>query len=189
MQGDAHESEQKSAPDPSRDLAYSIRCNELVRSLQRYRMPSQTSVQPRTVAVFNGPNLNLLGVREPEKYGLRPLSEIEQACRDVAAPFEVSIDFRQTNHEGVLIDWIQEVRENISGLVLNPAALTHSSVALMDALATVPVKVVVVHLTNIHRREPFRATDYPAKVSHGVIAGLGVGSYTAAVRYLAEDTD
>jgi 3-dehydroquinate dehydratase-2 len=150
-------------------------------------VPSQASVQPRVVAVFNGPNLNLLGVREPEKYGLRTLTEIEQACRDVAAPFNVAIDFRQTNHEGVLIDWIQEVRQTVSGLVLNPAALTHYSVALMDVLATVPVKVIVVHLTNLHRREPFRATDYPAKEAHGVIAGLGVGSYTAAVRYLVED--
>ena len=93
------------------------------------------------------------------------------------------------DHEGVLIDWIQEIRETSRGLVLNPAALTHSSVALMDVVATMPVKVVVVHLTNLHRREPFRATDYPAKAAHGVIAGLGVDSYTAAVRYLAEDTD
>ena len=136
--------------------------------------------------MFNGPNLNLLGVREPEKYGVRTLAEIEQACRDVATPFDVSIDFRQTNHEGVLIDWIQEVRETVIGLVLNPAALTHYSVALMDVLATVPVNVIVVHLTNLHRREPFRATDYPAKEAHGVIAGLGLGSYTSAVRYLAE---
>ncbi|HEY5454584.1 MAG TPA: type II 3-dehydroquinate dehydratase [Acidothermaceae bacterium] len=149
-------------------------------------MSSPSSVQPRVIAVFNGPNLNLLGVREPEKYGLRTLAEVEQACRDAAAPFGASIDFRQTNHEGVLIDWIQEVRETVSGLVLNPAALTHYSVALMDVVATVPVKVVVVHLTNIHRREPFRATDFPAKVAHGVVAGLGLGSYTAAVRYLAE---
>jgi len=149
-------------------------------------MSSSSSVEPKVIAVFNGPNLNLLGVREPEKYGLRTLAEVEQACRDTAAPFGASIDFRQTNHEGVLIDWIQEVRETVSGLVLNPAALTHYSVALMDVVATVPVKVVVVHLTNLHHREPFRATDYPAKEAHGVIAGLGLGSYTAAVRYLAE---
>jgi len=150
-------------------------------------MTTQADVGSRVIAVFNGPNLNLLGIREPEKYGLQTLADVEQACRDVAAPFGVAIDFRQTNHEGVLIDWIHEVRASVSGLVLNPAGLTHTSVALMDALATVPVKVVEVHLTNIHRREPFRATSYPSKVAHGVIAGLGVGSYTAAVRYLVQD--
>ena len=150
-------------------------------------MTTQADVGSRVIAVFNGPNLNLLGIREPEKYGLQTLADVEQACRDVAAPFGVAIDFRQTNHEGVLIDWIHEVRASVSGLVLNPAGLTHTSVALMDALATVPVKVVEVHLTNIHRREPFRATSYPSKVAHGVVAGLGVGSYTAAVRYLVQD--
>ncbi|MGH8890775.1 MAG: type II 3-dehydroquinate dehydratase [Acidothermaceae bacterium] len=150
-------------------------------------MTSQADAGSRVIAVFNGPNLNLLGIREPEKYGLQTLADVERECRDVAAPFGAAIDFRQTNHEGVLIDWIHEVRASISGLVLNPAALTHTSVALMDALATVPVKVVEVHLTNIHRREPFRATSYPSKVAHGVIAGLGVGSYKAAVRYLVEE--
>jgi len=150
-------------------------------------MTTQADVGSRVIAVFNGPNLNLLGIREPEKYGLQTLADVEQACRDVATPFGVAIDFRQTNHEGVLIDWIHEVRASVSGLVLNPAGLTHTSVALMDALATVPVKVVEVHLTNIHRREPFRATSYPSKVAHGVVAGLGVGSYTAAVRYLVQD--
>jgi 3-dehydroquinate dehydratase-2 len=149
--------------------------------------PVESNAEPRAVAVFNGPNLNLLGIREPEKYGLQTLSDVEQLCRKVAAPFDVVVDFRQTNHEGVLIDWIHEVRTSIAGLVLNPAGLTHTSVALMDALATVPVKVVEVHLTNIHQREPFRATSYPSKVAHGVIAGLGVGGYAAAVRYLLED--
>lgn len=150
-------------------------------------MAASTKDRSGVVAVFNGPNLNLLGVREPEKYGTQTLSDIELSCRSAAAALGATVDFRQTNHEGQLVDWIQEVRTAIRGLVINPAGLTHTSVVLMDALATVPVKVVEVHLTNIHRREPFRATSYPSKVADGVIAGLGPAGYVAAIRYVLED--
>lgn len=136
------------------------------------------------LVVLNGPNLNLLGVREPHIYGSRTLSDIETLCRTTATELGAELDFRQSNHEGQLVDWIQEVRATATGLVINPAALTHYSVSVMDALATVQGKVVEVHLSNIHRREPWRTTSYPSKVADGVIVGLGAEGYAAAIRFL-----
>ncbi|NLU84012.1 type II 3-dehydroquinate dehydratase [Rhodococcus sp. HNM0569] len=136
------------------------------------------------IYVLNGPNLNLLGTREPDIYGRDTFDDVVSLCRTSAARFDRSVDVRQSNHEGVLVDWVQEAREHASGLVLNPAAYTHTSVALRDALAMLDVPVVEVHISNVHAREPFRAHSYVSPVATGVIAGLGVTGYALAIDYL-----
>ena len=120
--------------------------------------------------ILNGPNLNLLGEREPEVYGRTTLTEIEEACQQRAKQHGVSIDFRQSNHEGELVDWIQETRKSVSGIVINPAGLTHTSVALQDALNAAALPVVEVHLSNIFRREPFRHHSYVSAAAVGIIS-------------------
>jgi 3-dehydroquinate dehydratase-2 len=141
---------------------------------------------PHTIYVLNGPNLNLLGKREPEKYGHETLADVEAACRRIGGELGLAIEFRQTNAEFQLIDWIHEARENAAGIVLNPAAFTHTSVAVMDALATCPCPIIEVHITNVHRREAFRHHSYVSLVAKGVIAGCGTQGYTLALRHLAE---
>jgi 3-dehydroquinate dehydratase-2 len=136
-----------------------------------------------TVLVLNGPNLNLLGRREPELYGTATLAEIETRCRAVAAGRGLGVDFRQSNHEGALVDAVQE---GADGIVINPAAYAHTSVALRDALAAAGVPVVEVHLTNVHRREAFRHTSYTAAVSDAVICGAGAHGYELALLHVAE---
>jgi 3-dehydroquinate dehydratase-2 len=134
------------------------------------------------VHVLNGPNLNLLGTREPEIYGATTLAEIEAAARaHAAAKLGFEIDFRQTNHEGVLIDWTQEAGKKAAGLIVNPGALTHTSIALHDALKAVAVPKIELHLTNIHAREPFRRTSYASPAVDAIIAGLGAEGYTLAL--------
>ena len=111
------------------------------------------------IAVFNGPNLNLLGAREPTLYGAATLDDLEALCAETAEALDLSIDFRQTNHEGELITWVQECRNRARGIVINPGGYSHTSVALMDALLAVELPCVEVHLTNIHAREEFRRTS------------------------------
>ncbi len=138
-----------------------------------------------TIFVLNGPNLNLLGQREPDIYGLATLKEIEIMCRDRAADLGYDIDFRQSNDEGKLVDWIQEARTAAKGIVINPAALGHYSIAIRDAIAACDVPVVEVHLSNIWAREEFRRTSVISAVVVGVISGLGTWGYVGAIEALA----
>lgn len=135
----------------------------------------------RTIFVLNGPNLNLLGKRQPEIYGRDTLADVEANCRAVAGD-GFAIDLRQSNHEGQVIDWIHEARDAACGIVINPAAFTHTSVAILDALNTFEGPVIEVHISNVHKRESFRHHSYVSLRAEGVIAGLGVEGYEAAVR-------
>jgi 3-dehydroquinate dehydratase-2 len=137
------------------------------------------------IAVLNGPNLNMLGLRQPDIYGVTTLDDIEQLCAETAEQLGLAIDFRQTNGEGELISWVHECRGRAAGIVINPAGYTHTSVALMDALLAVELPAIEVHLTNIHRREPFRARSYVSRVALGVICGLGPRGYGLALTALA----
>jgi 3-dehydroquinate dehydratase II len=139
-----------------------------------------------TVFILNGPNLNLLGVRDPALYGLDTLADIEARCRARAADLGLQIDFRQSNHEGQLVDWIQEARESADGIVLNAGALTHTSVAVLDALYAADLPVIEVHLSNIFRRERFRHHSYVSLAASGVICGLGAHGYELALEALAD---
>ncbi len=140
--------------------------------------------------MINGPNLNLLGVREPGIYGSQNLQSIEDNIRKQASNLGVDISFYQSNHEGVMIDWIHEAMEKANGIILNPGALTHYSYALRDAISSVRIPVVEVHLSNIHSRESFRHTSVIAPVAVGQIAGFGALSYElgliALVRHLED---
>ena len=147
---------------------------------------SEPAVTPPLIAVLNGPNINMLGLREPEKYGSATLDDLEALCAETAEALGLAIDFRQTNAEGELINWVQECRGRAAGIVINPAGYTHTSIALMDALLAVDLPVIEVHITNIHRREEFRHLSYVSKAATGVIAGLGVGGYALALRAMAE---
>ncbi|WP_426958869.1 type II 3-dehydroquinate dehydratase [Muricoccus radiodurans] len=142
-------------------------------------------MSPPLIAVLNGPNLNLLGTREPEKYGSATLDDVEALCAEAAEELGLAIDFRQSNLEGELISWVQECRGRCAGIVINPAGYSHTSVALMDALLAVDLPVVEVHITNIHRRESFRHLSYVSRAAVGVICGLGVGGYALALRAIA----
>jgi 3-dehydroquinate dehydratase-2 len=135
--------------------------------------------------VLNGPNLNLLGSREPEIYGHTTLADIEAETRARAGQVGLSVEFRQSNHEGVLVDWIQEARSAAAGVILNAGAYTHTSVALHDALKAVDVPVIEVHISNPYRREPFRHTSYVSSVATGLICGVGAQGYALAVEALA----
>jgi len=138
------------------------------------------------VFVLNGPNLNALGTREPGIYGGKTLASIETDCREVAAGLGLSIDFRQSNHEGDLVDWIHQAGASAAGVVLNAGAYTHTSIALHDAIrAMTPLPVVEVHLSNIHAREAFRHNSMIAPVSVGMICGFGPLGYTMAIQALA----
>jgi 3-dehydroquinate dehydratase-2 len=139
-----------------------------------------------TVVVLNGPNLNLLGEREPEVYGRETLADIEALCRKAASAAGLSVDFRQSNHEGVLIDAIHETRRSATGFVVNAGALTHTSIALRDALATVDGPVLEVHLSNVHAREEFRQHSYLSAIAAGVIVGCGPSGYAYAIARIAE---
>jgi 3-dehydroquinate dehydratase-2 len=142
-------------------------------------------VSGATILILNGPNLNLLGVREPETYGTETLADIEESCLERAAALGLRIEFRQSNHEGQLIDWIQEAREDADGIVINPGAFSHTSVALLDALRAADLPVIEVHITNIFRREPFRHRSYTSLAATGVITGLGSHGYLLALEAMA----
>lgn len=135
----------------------------------------------KTIYVLNGPNLNLLGTREPETYGSDRLETVEKLCRDTAAELDVAIEFRQTNHEGEMIDWIQQARLHADALVINPAAWTHTSVAIRDAVTGVALPLWEVHITNVHKREAFRHHSFLSDVAQGVICGYGIRGYRYAL--------
>lgn len=134
-----------------------------------------------TVYILNGPNLNLLGTREPEVYGRASLADIEQAAMAHAEALSLKIEFRQSNHEGVLVDWIQEAARKASGLIINPGAYTHTSIALHDALKTMDGPKIELHLSNIHAREAFRRTSFVSPAVDAVICGLGAAGYPLAL--------
>jgi 3-dehydroquinate dehydratase-2 len=140
---------------------------------------------PDTVFILNGPNLNLLGTREPDVYGARTLKDIEADCRAAGTRLGLAVDFRQSNHEGALVDWIQEAGRSAKGLVINPGAYTHTSIALHDAIKGARIPTMEVHLSNIFARESFRHHSYVSPVASGVICGLGPTGYVLALEALA----
>jgi len=145
----------------------------------------EAATTTRTVYVLNGPNLNLLGKRQPEIYGRETLADVEAACRRVGVALNLAIRFHQSNREYELIDWVHEAREDAAGIVINPAAFTHTSVALLDALKTCDFPILEVHISNVHQRESFRHHSYVSLVASGVIAGFGTQGYLLALQRLA----
>lgn len=139
----------------------------------------------RLVYVLNGPNLNLLGKRQPHIYGHETLADVEQECRSLAQELGLDIRFHQSNREYEIIDWIHEARETAGGIVINPAAFTHTSVAILDALNSFDGPVIEIHISNIHKREAFRHHSYVSGRADGVIAGFGTQGYTLAIRRIA----
>ncbi len=133
------------------------------------------------ILILNGPNLNLLGTREPGVYGATTLADIERDCGAAGRKLGLAVDFRQSNHEGVLVDWIQEARSTAKGIVINPGAYTHTSVAIHDAIRAVGLPVIEVHLSNIFAREEFRHHSYVSPVAVGTICGLGAQGYLLAL--------
>jgi len=140
----------------------------------------------RLIAVLNGPNMNMLGLRQPHLYGGATLDDVEALCAETAEQLDLAIDFRQTNGEGELISWVQECRGRAAGIVINPAGFSHTSIALMDALLASELPVIEVHVTNIHRREEFRQISYVSKAATGVICGLGINGYALALSGMAD---
>lgn len=142
-----------------------------------------------TIFFLNGPNLNLLGVREPEIYGRASLDDIRKAVEARAKPLGHTVDFRQTNHEGVLVDWVQEAGARAAGLIINPGAYTHTSIALHDALKAVAIPKIELHLSNVHAREAFRRHSYVSPAVDAVICGLGAAGYATALDALTRLID
>ena len=141
---------------------------------------------PKTIYILNGPNMNLLGTREPEKYGRATLGDVERLCRATAKRFGLEIVFRQSNVEGELVDWIQEANaKKAAGLIINPAGYTTTSIAILDALLVLKMPVIEVHVTNIHAREAFRQHSYVSKAAKAVICGFGTDGYSLAITGLA----
>lgn len=138
-----------------------------------------------TIYILNGPNLNLLGQRQPEIYGNTTLADVERACVKLGETLGIDIRFFQSNHEGVIVDTIQEARNEAQAIIINPGALSHTSVAILDALNTFDSPVIEVHISNIHKRESFRHHSYVSLRAEGVIAGLGTNGYLLALRHLA----
>jgi 3-dehydroquinate dehydratase-2 len=143
----------------------------------------------RLVCVLNGPNLNLLGKREPQIYGHETLADVEADCRKLAEELRLEIRFHQSNREYEIIDWIHEARETAGGIVINPGAFTHTSIAILDALNTFEPPIIEVHISNVHKRETFRHHSYVSTVASGVIAGFGTQGYELALRRLARLID
>jgi 3-dehydroquinate dehydratase-2 len=141
---------------------------------------------PAPVFVLNGPNLNLLGHRDPAAYGTATLADVERMCQEEASRLGLAIDFRQSNHEGVLIDWVHEAFHAGAAVVGNFGAYTHTSIAIMDALAVLTTPVVEVHISDIHAREEFRRTSYVSLVADDAVIGKGVEGYVVALRRVAE---
>ena len=140
----------------------------------------------KTIYILNGPNMNLLGKRQPELYGSQTLNDVEKSCSAIAKEKGLKIDLRQSNSEADLIDWIHEARNIGAGIVINPAAYSHTSIAIMDALMAFEGPVIEVHVSNIHKREEFRHQSYVSLRADGVIAGLGVRGYEFAVMKILE---
>lgn len=139
----------------------------------------------KAIHVINGPNLNLLGKREPQTYGHETLADVEVLCRAAAEPFGLDVRLLQSNAEDQLIDWIHEARESACGIVINPAGYSHTSVALRDALAAFAGPILEVHISNIHAREPFRHHSFVSAVAQGVICGCGIQGYAFGVQRIA----
>jgi len=144
---------------------------------------------PKIIYVLNGPNMNLLGTREPEKYGHATLRDVEKLCRDTAKQHGIDVEFRQSNHEGEIVTWIQEAREKQAiGVVINPAGYTTTSIAILDAILGTQLPVIEIHITNIHQRETFRHNSYVSKGAKAVICGFGIEGYRLAINGLATIT-
>jgi len=141
----------------------------------------------KSIYILNGPNLNLLGTREPKLYGRATLAEVEKLCRATAQRHGLDVVFRQSNHEGEIVDWINEAHtEKAAGLVINPAGYTTTSIAILDALLVMQTPVIEVHISNIHAREEFRQNSYVSKAARAVICGFGINGYALAIAGLAE---
>lgn len=140
----------------------------------------------KTITILNGPNLNMLGQREPEIYGSTTLADIDELCVDIAQQNCLKVIFKQTNHEGELVEWVQQSGANSEGLIINAGAYTHTSVALHDALKTIRIPIIEVHLSNIYQREPFRHHSYISPLAKGVICGFGANGYALAIEAMAE---
>ncbi len=140
----------------------------------------------KNILIINGPNLNLLGSREPEIYGSQTLGDIEDLCAEKAKQLSLNIDFRQSNSEGEIIDWIQEADSKFDALIINPAAYSHSSIAIFDALLSIKINIIEVHLSNIYKREKFRHHSYVSRAANGIICGLGAKGYLLALEALAK---
>ena len=136
----------------------------------------------KTILILNGPNLNLLGKRQPEIYGAATLNDVAKLCATAASAFDAGVLMRQSNHEGELVDWIHEAQESAAAIVINPGAYSHTSIAILDALNTFEGPVIEVHVSNIHARESFRHHSYVSHRADGVIAGCGVQGYVFAVQ-------
>lgn len=137
------------------------------------------------IAIINGPNLNLLGTREPEKYGTTTLAELEKKLLHASIELGVQLTFKQSNHEGELIDFIHSIKDTVKYIIINPAAFTHTSIALRDALLSVNIPFIEVHISNVFRREAFRHHSYFSDIAIGTIGGLGIEGYQLALHYLA----
>lgn len=140
---------------------------------------------PKPIFILNGPNLNLLGQRQPEVYGKATLEDVAEGCASLAEELGLTIRFHQSNHEGQIIDWIHQARSDGAGIIINPAAYTHTSIALFDALSAFDGPVLEVHISNIHRRETFRHHSFVSPRADGVIAGFGTEGYLLALRRMA----
>lgn len=137
------------------------------------------------IFVLNGPNLNLLGTREPEIYGSTKLADVKAMCVTQAQKYGFSISFRQSNHEGQIVEWIHEGIDGAAGIIINPAALTHTSVAILDALKNIKSPIIELHISNPHSREPFRHKSFVSPVATGMICGFGVNGYALAIDAMA----
>jgi 3-dehydroquinate dehydratase-2 len=140
---------------------------------------------PKPIFILNGPNLNLLGQRQPEVYGKATLEDVAEGCASVAEELGLTIRFHQSNHEGQIIDWIHQARSDGAGIIINPAAYTHTSIAIFDALSAFDGPVLEVHISNIHQRETFRHHSFVSPRADGVIAGFGTEGYLLALRRMA----
>ncbi len=137
------------------------------------------------IYLLNGPNINMIGTRQPEIYGYTTIADVERDSVALGKELGLEIDFRQSNHEGVVVDSIQEARDKAEGIIINPAAFTHYSIAVMDALAACNFPIIELHFSNVHKREAFRNLSYVSKVATCVIAGCGANGYQLAVRHMA----
>lgn len=140
---------------------------------------------PKLIYILNGPNLNLLGQRQPEVYGTDTLADVEANCAAIGKKSGFATTLKQSNYEGQIVDWIHEARSEAAGIIINPAALTHTSVAVLDALNTFDGPILEVHISNVHKRESFRHHSYVSLRADGVIAGFGIEGYTLAMRRMA----
>ena len=149
-------------------------------------MQQKDETMARMIFMLNGPNLNLLGKRQPEIYGHDTLNDIARDCDLAADKLDLTITHLQSNHEGQLIDWIHQAREEAEGIIMNPGAFSHSSIAILDALNTFEGPLLEVHISNIHKRESFRHHSYVSLRAEGVIAGFGIDGYRIAVQHIAK---